>query len=127
MVAKPPSRSLLDVAAWTPRRLRAFADRYVRETLGRESALRAKELAFKVGMSPSEFSRLFRHVVGEFPSAYLRKKQISLAKYLLRRTSLSMNEIAYRSGFGTRTTFFRAFRRHSGLTPKEYRAQRRNG
>ena len=73
-------------------------------------------------MSAADFGKLFTHLVGEHPSTYLRRKQIDCAKRLLTQTDLTMNVIAYKCGFGTRTTFFRAFKRETGMTPREYRA-----
>jgi AraC-like DNA-binding protein len=40
---------------------------------------------------------------------------------MLRGTSLSTTAVAYRSGFGTRRTFYRAFRTHTTLTPAQFR------
>jgi AraC-like DNA-binding protein len=66
-------------------------------------------------------SRIFRALVDTPLSVYLKAGQIAHAKQLLRRTRLSVNEIAYAAGFGTRNTFFRAFRRATGLSPTQYR------
>jgi AraC-like DNA-binding protein len=98
-----------------------LADEYVNDTVGRQSPPQVKELAAQLQLSRTEFSRLFAHVVGEQPSKYLRRGQIACAKQLLTNTQLSMNAIAYQCGFGTRTTFFRAFKRETGLTPSDYR------
>ncbi len=75
----------------------------------------------RVHMSRTAFSKLFTSVVGETPSSYLRRGQIESAKRLLAETDLSMNRIAYKCGFGTRTTFFRTLKRLVGMTPLAYR------
>jgi len=98
------------------------ADTYLAACFEHEIPPRATELAAHLQMSPSYFSRAFRKHVGKPLSAYLKDAQIVQAKYLLRTTSLSINGIAYRAGFGTRRgTFFRAFRRVTGITPAQYR------
>jgi transcriptional regulator GlxA family with amidase domain len=43
------------------------------------------------------------------------------AQRLLRTTGLATNQIAYACGFGTRRTFFRAYRRMTGDSPITYR------
>jgi len=108
-------------ASLTPEKLRRTADRYVQESFAKESSPQVTELAAQVGMNRSDFTKVFTYVVGEAPSAYLRRGQISCAKHLLTTTRMPMNAIAYRCGFGTRTTFFRAFKRETGMTPKQYR------
>jgi AraC-like DNA-binding protein len=121
------AQSLLLVPGWTPERLRAFADRYATEVMNRQSAPRAKELAARLGMSASECATLFWHILSEQPGRYLRKLQLARAKELLSHTNDTMNDIAYGCGFGTRTTFFRTFKRETGLTPKQYRSRTSNG
>jgi AraC-like DNA-binding protein len=109
------------VLGWTPEKLRAVADSYASEVMDRQSPPRVKELASVLQMPLTKCRRLFLHVLGEQPSSYLRQHQIESAKTLLRQTDWSMNVIAYKCGFGTRRTFFRAFRRLVGMTPMAYR------
>jgi AraC-like DNA-binding protein len=112
-----PLRSLADAAA-----LRRAADAYLAGCFTRQTPPRASELAANLGLSAHHLSRTFRALVGRKLSEYLKDAQIAHAKQLLRSTALPMNEIAYAAGFGTRTTFFRAFRRATGgLTPAQYR------
>lgn len=110
------------MAVWTALRLKTVADECVTDALHRESPPHVNELAAKLAFSRGDFSRLFRQLVGEHPSAYLRRGQITCAKRLLTQTEAPMNVIAYQCGFGTRTTFFRWFKRETGVTPGEYRA-----
>src|ERR1700738_4267015 len=90
--------------------LRRIADNYLSFCLRQETPPHVNELAASLRMSTSDFSALFFEVLGERPSGYLKRNQIKRAKRLLRETNLTMNAIAYKSGFGTRTTFFRAFK-----------------
>ena len=106
---------------WTAPKLKSIADDYVRYSFEHESPPQVKEVAKLLHMSAADFSKLFTQLVGERPSTYLRRGQIACAKQLLADTDLSMNVIAYRCGFGTRTTFFRAFKRETGMTPSWYR------
>jgi AraC-like DNA-binding protein len=50
----------------------------------------------------------------------LMQEKITVAKTLLRNTSLSVNEVAAEVGFSDRTQFCTAFRKHTKYTPTEY-------
>jgi len=106
----------------TAESLRSVADRYIRDAFAKETRPQVAELAAIAGFTRADFTKLFTHIVGETPSSYMRREQIACAKNLLATTTLSMNAIAYRCGFGTRTSFFRAFKRAIGMTPKQNRA-----
>ncbi len=121
----PPDRIILRVPAATARHLTRLADHYVADCFRRESPPQVKELAVSLSLNRSDFSKLFNRVVGEQASNYLRQRQIECAKRLLADTDILMNAIAYRCGFGTRTTFFRAFKRVTGTTPLAYRTTAR--
>ena len=47
-----------------------------------------------------------------------------LAKRLLARTDESIADVVYLTGFSEPSTFYRAFKRWTGLTPIEYRQQK---
>lgn len=79
------------------------------------------ELAEILGMPREKLSRAFAAVCGLPLSVYLKQRQLARAQRLLVRSTLSTTRIAYRSGFGTRRTFYRAFRRETGLSPDQYR------
>ena len=49
--------------------------------------------------------------------------KLQVAKDLLINTKLSIDEIAYKSGFTARSTFFRSFTEKYHITPKEFRKQ----
>ncbi|PYQ29912.1 MAG: hypothetical protein DMF56_09305 [Acidobacteria bacterium] len=101
--------------------LERAADAYLDECFSKETAPHVNELAARLGMTAPQFSRAFARQTGLAPSAYLKAATIARAEHLLRTTDLPLNAVGYRSGFGTRTTFFRAFRRAKGVTPVAYR------
>jgi len=104
-----------------PGALRQAADDYLAACFEHQTPPRASELAANLDVSTHHLSRTFRRLVGTPLSIYLKKAQIAHAKHLLRTTERSINDIAYDAGFGTRITFFRAFRRSTGFTPNQYR------
>ena len=98
-------------------------DGYLANCFADEDVPRASELAVKCGISPAQLTRLFVRDRGMRPSDYLKSRQVEYAKRLLMTTPLTTTEIAYRAGFGTRATFFRVFRRVTGMTPSRFRYQ----
>lgn len=56
-------------------------------------------------------------------SALLREAQCAAAELLLPDRGRSVQQVAAHVGFQSVTAFNRAFKRHSGLTPSQYRAQ----
>ncbi len=79
------------------------------------------EFADEIAISRSHVNDCFRAELGISASTFLKNEQMKEAKRLLRATNLTKAEIAYRAGFGTRRTFYRAFLRATGMTPDAYR------
>ena len=99
----------------------SLARAYLQECFERQSAPRVSELAARLGVSRSQLNEYFRCAHDMTASAFLKNEQIEEAKRLLRETGLTLAEIAYRAGFGTRRTLYRAFLRVTGMTPDQYR------
>ncbi|HXK58373.1 MAG TPA: helix-turn-helix domain-containing protein [Acidobacteriota bacterium] len=71
------------------------------------------------------FSKFFRKKVGMPFSTWLTDFRIRKAKELLTTSEKAILDIAYLSGFQSLRTFERQFKRHTEMTPKEFRAKRR--
>ena len=83
----------------------------------------ASELAGRVGMSPRNLIRRFKAATGRLPGAYLQSLRIASARDLLERGRAPVGEISARVGYED-AAFFRAlFKRHTGMTPAEYRGR----
>lgn len=82
------------------------------------------ELARKAGVTKSYFFRAFKKAFGMPPLSYQQMLRIEAAKTLLRATTLNCGEIAFRSGFTDVYFFHRIFKKHTGLTPKQFRNSR---
>lgn len=93
--------------------------RYVYRCLRAEEVPRVSELAQEEGLTAEHLSRIFRSRYGERISDFMKSIQVRRAQRLLQTTDLSTTRIAYLSGFGTRRTFFRTFRRMTGQSPVE--------
>jgi transcriptional regulator GlxA family with amidase domain len=80
-------------------------------------------LASMVAMSPRTFARRFKMATGAAPLAYLHRLRIDTARHYLENAQRSVQEISTLVGYED-VAFFRAlFRRHTGATPREYRAR----
>jgi transcriptional regulator GlxA family with amidase domain len=108
-----------------PDELLATIEEYLRDCFERESPPRVDELAQDVGLAPAALSRRFRRRYGIGLAEHLKRLQVDFAESLLRDSGLTATQIAYRAGFGTRRTFFRAYRRLKGDTPDAYRSRLR--
>jgi len=101
--------------------LRHAVDHYLRRCFSLEETPRVSELASLLGMTREKLSRDFAAAYGITLSAWLKRRQLAHATRLLETSEHSTTRIAYLAGFGTRRTFYRAFRRGMGISPDQYR------
>ncbi|TDV72282.1 AraC family transcriptional regulator [Pseudomonas sp. LP_7_YM] len=80
-------------------------------------------LAAEAGLSDFYFSRLFRQSTGYSPSQYFIQLRLAKARQLLSTTRLSIIEISLEVGYDSPGHFAQVFRRHTGMTPRQYRQQ----
>ena len=80
-------------------------------------------LAAKVGMSPRNFARRFKVATGEAPLAYIHRLRIDAARHYLENAHRSVQEICQKIGYEDVAFFRQLFRRHTGTSPREYRAR----
>jgi transcriptional regulator GlxA family with amidase domain len=85
--------------------------------------LTVEALSSVAGLSRSAFFERFARLVGVRPMEYLQTWRMSVARDLLRREDLSLDEVAERVGYGSASTFSTAFRRHVGTPPGRFARQ----
>jgi len=78
-------------------------------------------LARRMNLSPRHFARLFSKEVGVPPAAWVETARVSVARRLLEGGRTMPKQVAARCGFADADVFRRAFMRHVGVTPAEYR------
>ena len=86
--------------------------------------LHISDLIRETGYCPDAFRRRFRAAMGTTPTAYLIQRRLEHAKALLLSASagaMTIQQIAYQSGFDDPYYFSTLFRRKTGLSPKAYR------
>ena len=76
-------------------------------------------------MSRSHLSAHFKLVTGIAPYEYLIIQRVERAVTLLRETSLSVAQTAQSCGFSNLANFNKAFKKITGMTPREYRQSQR--
>jgi AraC family transcriptional regulator len=103
---------------WRQKRLVEF----IEEHLAADISLTA--LAEIAGLSLFHFARAFTQSFGVPPHQYHMGRRMDRARSLLQKPALSVTEIGIQIGFRETSSFTRAFRRFTGLTPTEYRRNR---
>jgi transcriptional regulator GlxA family with amidase domain len=78
-------------------------------------------LAARSGLSPRHFARLFRTEVGATPAVWVGAARVSAARRMLESGREAPKQVAVQCGFANADVLRRAFVRHVGVTPAEYR------
>lgn len=81
------------------------------------------ELAERIGVSWEHLTRSFRREMGCAPVKYLTQLRLQAAMNQLLNSDDTIEEIACKNGFANGNYFNKVFRKHTGLTPTQYRKQ----
>lgn len=95
------------------------AKRYIEEHLADDLSI--SDIAAKLYITPNYFSRLFKKVTCEGCNEYIVRKRIEKAKSLLETTSIKTGKIALMVGYHDTNYFSLAFKKHTGMSPTDYR------
>ena len=132
-IRAPARRILLAALAFRDSHLNepyAAMMRQVKQYLARnynDPNLSLQEVARQINLSPNHFSMVFGQEAGTTFKSYLTEIRIAKAKELLRTTTLRPSEISVEVGYNDPHYFSYVFRKHTGLTPTEFRAQPQAG
>ena len=85
------------------------------------SPLTLEEAAAHMGISKSHFAHLFKAFTGMTFLDYLTGERIRHAQALFRNPDARIIDVAFDSGFSSISSFNRAFKKATGLTPSQYR------
>ena len=88
-----------------------------------EKDIDLSELAKSLGMSYSNFRRGFARHFGNSPDKFHQDARIARVKRLLIETELPLNKIAERLRYSNEFYLMQVFKRHTGLTPTQWRRQ----
>jgi len=133
--SKPPSGPLLvpPIRLITRRssNTRAVSDsavalgiHFIHENLSNRK-LNNDDLAREAGISRSLFQRRFRKETGKTIRDFLIEVRLAKAKVLLENSDLSLAGISEVVGFSGQSYLGHVFKKHLGITPRSFRAERR--
>ncbi len=80
------------------------------------------EYADILNVTPNHLNKMVKALTGKSPSVWIEEALMKEAKVLLRNTSLPLSEVAARIGIMDQSYFARRFKKHSGVSPRDYRA-----
>lgn len=83
--------------------------------------LTAAWVADEVDLSVNYLRNIYKESTGESLSAHITSAKIRLICDMLQTSDLSIQEISEKLGFTTHNYFFTFFKKHMGVTPKQYR------
>jgi AraC family transcriptional regulator len=116
---KAPTRRANGLSGWQLRR----AIEYLEAHMMRDISL--EEMANLVGLSQSQFARLFKISTGMPPYKWSLDARIKRAQELLLLGKDSIASIAIQTGFADQSHFTKTFRRATSATPKDWQRSRK--
>lgn len=115
VIQKAARHSKGGLAPWQKRR----ASELLHENL--HGRIRLSDVARECGLSVSHFARSFKTSFGTSTHQWLIQHRIDHAKQLMSQTSLSLTDIAVKSGFNDQPAFTRTFHQLVGVSPGIWR------
>ncbi|MEN3159210.1 AraC family transcriptional regulator [Alkalimonas sp. NCh-2] len=88
-----------------------------------DPALTLYKLAEQLGVSPQYLSQTLNQRLQQSFYDYINEARVAAARQLLQHSQDSVLSIAMAVGFNARSSFYKAFKASTGLTPAQYRAQ----
>ena len=85
--------------------------------------IKLDDVASHLCVNRSYFSDMFKRKMGINFSDYLTDKRITQAGVLLKKSNMSVSEIALAVGYENQSYFSKVFKSHYDMTPKQYRAE----
>lgn len=82
-----------------------------------------KGLSARAGYNPAYLGALFKKEFGVTPYQFHLNARLERAAFALRSTQIGIRQICTDTGFQNIESFYRAFKRHFGVPPAEYREQ----
>jgi AraC family transcriptional regulator len=113
-------RGQFDQESKPPRWLREIRD-ILHEQFSEDLSL--GELASQVGIHPAHLARAFRHHYHCTVGDYVRDRRMAQARSQLVSSDLPLSELAHALGYSDQSHFSNTFKRHTGMTPGQFRKE----
>jgi len=85
--------------------------------------LSMSDYARMIGVTPNHLTQTVKQLTGKTSTQIIKAKQLLEIKRLLVHTNLNVSEIANQLNFEDQSYFTKFFRRETGITPLQYRAE----
>ena len=79
-----------------------------------------EKLTVDVGISRAQLHRKMKEITGISAGEFIRNLRMEQAARLIGKGNVNITQVAYAVGFSNQTHFSTAFKKHYGMTPKEY-------
>lgn len=116
---KAPERTESGLSRWQLRQAMEYLEAHMTQDMNLE------EMAHLVGLSQSQFARLFKISTGMPPYKWSLDARIKRAQELLLLGKDCIMSIAIQTGFADQSHFTKTFRRATGATPKDWQRSRK--
>ncbi|MFQ3230568.1 helix-turn-helix transcriptional regulator [Reinekea sp.] len=107
-------------------RLKRIAGKIERKVMGEKYYLNpdidASTLASELGISVHYLSQVFSQEMQTTFYGYINDARIEAAKEALKTSQQSVLDIAFSVGYNTRSSFYNAFKKRTGMTPSKYKS-----
>jgi AraC family transcriptional regulator of adaptative response / methylphosphotriester-DNA alkyltransferase methyltransferase len=117
---RPCKRCRSDLADYRPVRDIAEKARRLLDDSFRERCDFNRRLR-QLGISARRMAEIFQEEYGVTPAGYAGRLRIAEAKRLLSETGDEITDVAYAVGFGGLSSFYRFFKKETGMSPAAYR------
>ena len=82
-----------------------------------------EQLSTLCNMNIHYFCKFFKKITDETPMGYIQRYRIEMGcEFLL--SGMSVTDTAYACGFNDTSYFINIFKKHMGITPKQYQKQK---
>ena len=107
------------------KRKNSFYSKVVREAIGYiqqnySKKISLTKMAEQLAVSPAHLSRTFKKDTGMNITAYMNEIRLEAAKKIMSDGIVTMNEVAFMSGFENYNYFYILFKEKYNITPSEY-------
>ena len=110
-----------DMSDETLEKIASGLSKIVDKELFLDSNLTLQRTAMELSVPKHVLSQYLNEKLGKSFSTFVNELRVEKAQEFLRgKTNFTIEGIGYESGFRSKSTFFTAFKKHTGQTPSEY-------